>query len=140
MTIIHATCIAVDGRGVLLLGRSGAGKSDLALRLLDRGAELVSDDGTMLERRGERLLARAGPNLSGLLEVRGLGILPFPARAEATVALAVALDEAAPRMAEAVLPVREWDGVGVPLIALAGLEASAPFKVEKALALYGLPA
>lgn len=138
MILIHASCVAIGGRGVLLTGRSGAGKSDLALRLLDRGAELVSDDGTALERRGEGLMARAGPHLFGRIEVRGIGILDWPARAEAALALVVALDEAVPRMAEEVLPVREWEGVALPVLALPAFESSTPVKVEQALLRYGL--
>ena len=135
---LHATCVAIRGRGVLLTGRPGSGKSDLALRLIDRGAELVSDDGTVVAARDGRLHARAAERLAGLLEVRGLGILAWPTRAEAVVALVVALDQAVPRMAEEVLPVRLIEGVALPLIALAGLEPSAPIKVEQALARFGL--
>jgi serine kinase of HPr protein (carbohydrate metabolism regulator) len=41
---IHATTVAIAGRGVMIEGQSGSGKSDLALRLIDRGGRLVSDD------------------------------------------------------------------------------------------------
>jgi serine kinase of HPr protein (carbohydrate metabolism regulator) len=58
---VHATCVAIDGRGILIRGRSGAGKSDLALRLIDRGARLVSDDYTILAASGGRLRAAAPP-------------------------------------------------------------------------------
>ena len=137
---LHASCIAIDGRGVLLTGASGAGKSDLALRLIDRGATLVGDDGVIVEARGGRLIARAGHNIEGQMEVRGLGILAFPARAEAPLALAIALDQPVPRMPEESLPVRVIEGLTLPVIALDPFEASAPVKVEKALMLYGLTA
>ena len=135
---LHATCVAIDGRGILITGPSGAGKSDLALRLLDRGAELVSDDGTVVEARCGRLYGRAGPNIAGRIEVRGLGILDWPARAEAPLALVVALDAAVPRMAEEALPTRTIAGLPLPVLALAAFEASAPVKVEQGLMRYGL--
>ena len=59
MNTIHATCVAIEGRGVLIVGPSGSGKSDLALRLIDRGAALVADDYTDLNVDG-RALARVG--------------------------------------------------------------------------------
>ena len=65
---IHGSCAARDGAAVLLLGPSGSGKSDLALRLLDRGFLLVADDQVLIEDG----VARAPPPLAGLLELRGL--------------------------------------------------------------------
>lgn len=138
-TALHATCIAIGGRGVLLTGASGAGKSDLALRLVDRGATLVGDDGVVVEARDGRLHARPGPNIEGQMEVRGLGILAFP-WAEAPLFLAIALDQPVPRMPDEMLPFRLIEGLTLPVIALNPFEASAPVKVEKALSLYGLGA
>lgn len=135
---LHATCVAIHGRGVLLLGASGVGKSDLALRLIDRGAELVSDDGTVVEARGGRLHARAGPHIAGRVEVRGIGIVERPAREEAPLALAVTLDQTVPRMPAETLPVRMIEDIALPLMALAPFEASAPIKLEQGLILYGL--
>jgi serine kinase of HPr protein (carbohydrate metabolism regulator) len=137
-TTLHASCVAIDGRGVLLTGGSGSGKSDLALRLIDRGATLVGDDGILVEARDGRLHARPGPNIEGQMEVRGLGILTFPSLAEAPLALVIALDQSVSRMPDELLPVRVIEGLTLPLIALAPFEASAPVKVEKALMLYGL--
>ena len=59
----HASTVAVDGRAVLISGPSGSGKSDLALRLLDRGFTLVSDDQTIVRREGNRLIASAPPTI-----------------------------------------------------------------------------
>jgi len=136
--VLHASCVAIRGRAVLLTGPSGSGKSDLALRLIDRGATLVGDDGVVVKARGDRLYARAGPNIEGQLEVRGIGILAFPSLDEAPLALVIALDQPVPRMPDELLPVRVIAGRTVPLIALDPFEASAPVKVEKALSLYGL--
>jgi hypothetical protein len=137
-TTVHASCVAINGRGVLLTGASGAGKSDLALRLIDRGASLVGDDGVMIEALDGRLVAGPGPNIEGQMEVRGLGILDFPWIAHVPLALVVALDHEVPRMPDELLPVRVFEGLTLPLIALNPFEASAAVKVEKALFLYGL--
>lgn len=88
---LHASCVAVDGRGVLLLGPSGAGKSGLALQLMALGAELVADDRTLVARLGGALFASAPPAGFGLIEARGVGILRVPARPVARLALAVDL-------------------------------------------------
>jgi serine kinase of HPr protein (carbohydrate metabolism regulator) len=88
---VHASTVAVDGRAVLITGPSGSGKSDLALRLLDRGFTLVSDDQTIVRRDGDRLIASAPPNIAGKLEVRGIGIVEMNAAANVPVALLVEL-------------------------------------------------
>ena len=88
---MHATCVAVGDAGLLLRGPPGAGKSDLALRLIDGGARLVADDQTELRTEGGRLLARAPEVLAGKLEVRGLGILDLDHRDEVPVCLLVDL-------------------------------------------------
>lgn len=133
---IHASCVAIGGRAVLIAGRSGTGKSDLALRLIDRGGTLVSDDYTIVRRVEGRLLAKAPANIEGKMEVRGLGILEFAALSDVPVALHVDLDRRPER-------VRQADeqfsvaGVKLPSIAVVALEASAPVKVELALAQLG---
>lgn len=130
---IHATCVAVRGRGVLIAGPSGAGKSDLALRLIDRGAVLVADDYTQLDRVGDELIASVAPTIAGMIEVRGLGIVAMPHRDAVPVALLVALDGAVERLPER-LGERHIAGIAVPVLPLAGFEASAPIKLELALA------
>ena len=90
---LHATAVARDGRGVLILGASGSGKSGLALGLIARGAQLVADDRVVLERTGGgKLVASAPPAIAGMIEARGLGLLRLPAVARAEVVLAVDLD------------------------------------------------
>lgn len=91
--ILHATCVALEGRGVLILGPSGSGKSGLALRLMALGAQLVADDRTELTREGDGLIARCPPALSGLIEARGLGILRTKPLPLAPVVLAVDLGQ-----------------------------------------------
>jgi len=135
--IVHASCVAIGGRAVLLAGRSGAGKSDLALRLIDRGAKLVSDDYTELRRLGETLLARAPGTIAGKMEVRGIGVVELEAEADVPVCLYADLDRAPERLPEA--QTIALGGRLIPLVALAALEPSAPLKLEYALVRFGLP-
>ena len=130
---LHASCVAIDGRAVLIEGRSGSGKSDLALRLIDRGAQLVSDDYTVLIRERGRLLAQPPATIAGRIEVRGLGIVEMSYVEGVPVALIVALVDAVERMPEE-RPARRIAGVTLPEIAIVAQEISAPIKVALALA------
>lgn len=133
---IHATAVAREGRAVLLLGPPGAGKSDLALRLIDRGWRLVADDRVVLVATDGRVIASAPAPLAGLVEVREVGILPEPT-GPARVCLAIDLGAAPERLPEA--RTRDFAGQAIPLLALDGRTESAPLKVERALASLGLP-
>ena len=134
---IQATCVAVDGLGVLLRGPSGSGKSDLALRLIDGGARLVADDGVELRRQGDRLFARppsaAPDSVRGRIELRGLGILPAPAVAETSLDLIIDLvpADALERLPEPLTV--ELLGVALPLLRLSAGEPSAAAKVRLAV-------
>ena len=97
-TNIHASCVAVDGHGVLLLGASGAGKSDLALMLMDGGAQLVADDRTILFAKAGTLHAKAPASIRGLLEIRGVGIVQRPARPRCACGLSVRLGKEGARL------------------------------------------
>ena len=134
---LHATSVAIDGRAILLCGPSGSGKSDLALRLIDRGAVLVSDDYTLVKRIDGRLIATAPTTIVGKLEVRGIGIVPMSHVAEAPVALLIDLFDKVERMPLAP-SLRTVAGMDVPVAKLVPLEASAPVKVELALRALGL--
>ncbi len=141
--LVHATAVAIDGRGVLLRGPSGSGKSDLGLRLIDAGARLVADDQSELWRRRDTLLVCAPAAIRGLIEVRGIGILRLDALSDAPVALVV--DLLAPEQIERLpTPCSETvHGVVVPRIAVAPFEASAAAKIRLALDAFtgsGLPA
>ncbi|MET0365975.1 MAG: HPr kinase/phosphatase C-terminal domain-containing protein [Sphingobium sp.] len=129
---VHATAIAIEGQALLLMGESGCGKSDLALRLIDRGATLVSDDYTLLERRAGCLYASPPPTIAGKMEVRHIGIVTMPHLHNVPVALAIRLDDKPERMPDPTLSIL-LRGVAVPLVRLNALEASAPIKVELAL-------
>ncbi len=128
---LHASTVAIDGRAVLIEGRSGSGKSDLALRLIDRGATLVSDDYTLVVRRDGALRAKAPATIAGKMEVRGVGIVTMPTVEDVPVALIVRLDGEVMRMPERRL--RRVAGVAVREIALDPFTASAAIKVELAL-------
>ena len=128
---LHASAVAIDGRAVLLEGLSGVGKSDLALRLIDRGGTLVSDDYTLLLRAGTRLLARPPETIAGRIEVRGIGLVTLPHAVDVPVALIVRLDGEPERMPER--RVRRLAGIAVREMAFDPFHASTPLKIELAL-------
>ena len=130
MILLHATCVAIAGRAVLIEGPSGSGKSDLALRLIDRGALLVADDQTEVRERDGVLYAGAPATIAGRLEVRGLGIVSVPYLTDVPLTLAVraGAPERMPAPQERVIA-----GLRLPALTVAALEASAPVKVEWAL-------
>ena len=131
----QATCVALGAGAVLIEGQPGTGKSTLALELIDRGAVLVGDDGVVLDVREGRLVASPHPKTRGLLEVRNLGLLPFPCRESAPVALVIALDPSAPRFIER--PERlDIAGLALPLVRL--WPQAPAVKAELALRRYGL--
>ncbi len=132
MQVIHATAIAIDGNGVLLLGPSGAGKSDLALRLIDRGAMLISDDAVPVDCSGSSPKLWPADNISGKMEIRGLGICAVKSTPSATLRLVVELDAEIERLPSAGRT-KTICGFDVPLLSLAPFEASAPIKLEYAL-------
>jgi len=92
----QSSCVALDGRGILIEGPPGSGKSSLALALIDRGASLVGDDAVTLKVRNGELWASPPPNIAGKLEIRNVGIVDLPT-VEAPVALILVLDAQAPR-------------------------------------------
>jgi len=130
--MVHASTVAIQGHAVLIEGASGSGKSDLALRLIDRGATLISDDYTLVKRGESGLLACAAPNIQGRIEVRGIGIVALPFVDERPVGLVVTLSQQIERM-PAEKTKRAIAGLEVPAVAIDSREASAPIKVEIAL-------
>jgi HPr kinase/phosphorylase len=133
MKTIHATCVAIGQRGVLLRGDSGSGKSDLALRLIDEGAMLVADDQVVVTVRDGGLEASPPQALAGLIEVRGFGIVRLPYRAPVMLGLVATLVDRrdVPRMPE---PDRtEIAGIALPHLLLAPFDASAVAKLKLAI-------
>ena len=134
---IHASSVAIDGRAVLITGPSGSGKSDLTLRLLDRGFALVSDDQTLVKKTATRLTASAPPTIRGKLEIRGIGIVEMDHIDDQPVALVVELTSDIQRIPDDSRD-RPIMGVPVPLISVYAMSASAASKVALALDRLGL--
>ena len=134
---VHASTVAKAGRAVLISGLSGSGKSDLALRLMDRGFTMVSDDQTIVRRDGDRLIASPPPTIAGKLEVRGIGIIEIEHLSDVPVALLVELTSEIQRMPDNSRE-RPILGVPLPLISIDSTAASAAPKVELALDRMGL--
>ena len=147
--LVHATSLVIGNAAapfgcsveaaVLLLGASGAGKSDVALRLVAMGARLLSDDQTALTTEAGRLIAEAPQSLYGRMEIRGVGIVAVDAARRAPVILAVRLDESAdiPRLPEPLthaLPQGLEDSPEPPFLVLHAFEASTPAKIAAAAA------
>jgi len=133
----QASCVAIYGRALLIEGPPGCGKSSLALMLIDRGAVLVGDDSLMVEADGNRLVARPHPNTRGLLEVRNLGLIEMPVTDMAYAALAIRLDEAAPRYVEEAESI-VVEGITLPMLRFWPAGPNLALKAEMALARYGL--
>ncbi|KPP83307.1 MAG: HPr kinase/phosphorylase [Rhodobacteraceae bacterium HLUCCO07] len=113
--VFHGSCVAVDGRGILILGASGGGKSALALRLMALGAGLVADDRVIVTRADAGLIATCPPAISGLIEARFVGLLGAAPVGPVPLALVVDLDRAEterlpPRRSKSVL------GLELPLL------------------------
>lgn len=113
----RAGCVAIGGRGLLIEGPPGSGKSSLALALIDRGAVLVGDDGVLLRAEGGRLLAGPPPAIDGLIEIRNVGIVRMEPARDVPVALAIRLDPDAPRYLETAEETRLL-GIALPLVRL----------------------
>lgn len=91
--LLHASCVAVEGRGLLILGPSGSGKSSLAIQMIGLGAALVADDAVELALVGDAVVARCPPAIANLIEARQVGLLSVPTRPEARIVLAVDLGQ-----------------------------------------------
>ena len=132
--LLHATAIAINGNGILLSGPSGSGKSDLALRLIDRGATLISDDGVLVDTIDALPILRTARNIAGLIEMRGVSIVKMPFADSIPLRLAVTLGKTPERLPPGTFSAN-IAGHNVSCLMLSAFEASAPLKVEQALRL-----
>ena len=130
------SCVAMRGRAMVITGAPGTGKSSLALALLDRGGELIGDDGVTLSQVGELVIASPPPNTMGLIEVRNVGLLEVPTT-RAPVAIVISLTDDAER-----LPLGHGTammlGKPVPQVALYPDTPALPLRAEAALEMHGL--
>lgn len=136
-SLIQASCIAIGGRAVLIQGLPGSGKSSLALALIDRGAILIGDDGVSIAAQGNLLLASPPPHITGLIEVRNVGLVNRPVAASVPVALVLRLDPAAPRFPEEPESIA-IAGITLPCLALWPDSPVLPLRAEAALERWGL--
>ena len=128
----HGSAVAMDGHAVLIFGPSGSGKSDLALRLIDRGATLISDDIVGIESTDDHLILSAAPNIAGKIELRGVGICAVDFLSSAPLRLVVELTQEVGRMP----PDDQSAAIGnfwVPMIKLDPFQVSSALKLEWAL-------
>jgi HPr kinase/phosphorylase len=127
---VPGTCVEVEGLGVLFRGPTGSGKSDLALRLIDSGGQLIADDYTELSLENATLIARAPQTIRGLLEVRGIGILKIDGTLQTN--LGVIIDLVTPEQVERIPEDQSEEllGIHIPLFRLFPREASGPAKVR----------
>ncbi|MCT2558581.1 HPr kinase/phosphatase C-terminal domain-containing protein [Tsuneonella sp. YG55] len=132
----QATAVAIGGRGLLIEGPPGCGKTTLALTLIDRGATLIGDDGVRLHAEAGVLLATPPSATAGLIEVRGVGIATLPTTG-APVALVLRAHDVLPRFVEGTGTVA-LAGCAIPLLAFDLRGPAAALRAEYALAMHGL--
>ena len=130
--MVHGSAVAIHGNGVLLIGPSGSGKSDLSLRLIDRGAKLICDDVVHIESSDSLPQMTCAPNIAGKIEVRGIGICPIDFVHSAPLRLVVQLVQDVDRMPPE-HHIISMAGFSVPLFKLAPFQASSAIHVEWAL-------
>lgn len=136
VTLRQATAVSMGGRGLLIEGPPGAGKTSLALALIDRGAMLIGDDGVTLGVQDGRLHASPPPNTAGLIEIRNVGIAALPVT-DAPVCLVLSLTADAPRYVEQAEMI-DIEGHGIPRLQFDPSLSPAATRVHWAMQLHGL--
>ncbi len=126
---MHSSSVVIDDNGVLILGDSGSGKSDLALRLIDNGATLISDDISICRKNSNNIYLHCPPEIKGLLEVREIGIITVPFVERIKLRLVVNLksknNERFPKDNSFRIL-----GIKIPLISIEGKNSSAVAKIK----------
>lgn len=133
MCNIHASCLELDKRGILFVGDSGAGKSDMVLRLIEeKKAHLVADDRVDIKKYKEQIIASCPNNIKGLLEVRGIGIVKYPSKPKTVIQLVVRLSNLPTER----IPEEDFfvfEGVKIPQVTINPKEISSTSKVLAAI-------
>ena len=112
---MHATCVDINGSGVLIIGRSGSGKSTLAINLLALGSKLVADDQCELVKKNNKFRVLKPASLPNSIEIRGIGLVSVPMAVETRLDWVVNMDEAeTQRMPD--LRFTEIDGYKIPTV------------------------
>ena len=132
----NVSCVAIRGCAMLITGPSGSGKSSLALALMDRGAELIGDDGVTLTLVDDRVIAAPPPNIAGLIEIRNVGLLEVPT-ATAPVAIVLELNSNAERLPSG-HDTAKLLGRDVPKVTLFPDTPVLALRAEAALKMHGL--
>lgn len=127
---VHGTCVDIKGAGILICGKSGAGKSSLGLQLIDRGAILVADDQTLLSLEREALVAQCPVSLRGIMEVRGIGLCAFPFQEKSYLRLCIEIceEEDLERFPDSLFV--EYYEIKVPLLKMKKADPLGAIKVE----------
>jgi HPr kinase/phosphorylase len=136
--IMQASGVVIGGRALLIEGPPGSGKSSLTLALLDRGAGLIGDDAVRLLREGETIIAAPPPRIAGLIELRGIGIVPWPTAAPAPLGLILTLGGPQGERMPASAGIRDILGVSIPVLAFEPGTLAPAQRAEWALKVHGL--
>lgn len=134
--LANVTAVAIGGRGLLLIGAPGSGKSSLAMSLIDRGAMLIGDDAITLSRSDKIVTLAPAPNTRGMLELRGVGIINLPT---GTAPLALVLDlDTTPQRLPDVIATRNIHGIAFPCLPFDATDQIAVLRAEQALVMHGV--
>ncbi len=137
--VMQVSAVAIAGRALLIEGPPGSGKSALVLALIDRGAGLIGDDAvTLTSAANGQLIASPPPNITGLLELRGIGLARLPVAEPTPVALILTLGGARGERLPDTLPQRVIAGVNVPVLAFDPGTIAPAARAEWALTMHGL--
>jgi HPr kinase/phosphorylase len=136
--IVQASCVSIGGRGLMIEGPPGSGKSSLALALIDRGAQLIGDDAVSLVRSGNAIIAGPPPNISGLLEIRGVGLVSLPLARATPLALILKLGGPLGERLPEHLDECDYHGIAIPALVFAPGAIAPAIRAEWALDVHGL--
>lgn len=135
--LLQASCVAIGDLALAIEGKPGSGKSSLALALIDRGAVLIGDDGVALHKEGDQLIASPPPNITGMLEIRGIGLVEMPTSQPRPLALILDLDAPSERIPDGPSD-RDILGIDIPTLPFEPGTVAPAVRAEWALSRFGL--